>query len=93
VNQFSFFSVSHDDKDADVGTSFYPYLGLAPERKLNGPSFVKALNETDHLQNYSLSYQLSDWPVTEDLVGNNNITFGGDVQGAFTGHLVANLIL
>jgi hypothetical protein len=44
------------------------------------------------MQNNSLSYQLGNWPETNDFVGNDNITFGGNVESAFSGHLKFNLI-
>ena len=56
--------------------------------ELNGPSFVEALNETDRMTNFTVSWQLGDWNSN-----NNNITFGGNVESAFVGHLQYNLIL
>jgi hypothetical protein len=71
----------------------YSYLGLAPVHELNGPSFVTALNSTDRMLNLSVSYQLVDWAAYSDNVGDNNITFGGNVESAFRGLLKWNLIL
>jgi hypothetical protein len=45
------------------------------------------------MRNSSLSYQLGDWPEHLDRVGNDNITFGGNVEGAYGGILKRNLIL
>jgi hypothetical protein len=41
------------------------------------------------MQNSSLSYQLSDF-LYDDQFGNDNITFGGNVESAYTGTLIMN---
>ena len=86
IQNFSFFSFG--DWDKDIFLVAYSYLGLAPINKLNGPSFVSALNETGSMLNSTVSWQLGDWGSE-----NNNITFGGNIEGAFLGHLKFNLIL
>jgi hypothetical protein len=91
LKAFSFFLYSAFN--ADVSVSPYPYLGLSPSDDLNGPSYVQALNLTGNMRNSSLSYQLGDWPASDDKVGNDNITFGGNVEGAYGGILKRNLIL
>jgi hypothetical protein len=42
------------------------------------------------MKNSSVSFQLSDWPEEFNRIGNDNITFGGNVEGAFTGILKRN---
>jgi hypothetical protein len=88
LKEFSFFLFSTYNND--LSTIAYPYLGLAPIDDLNGPSYVQALNATGNMRNSSLSYQLGDWPVSGDNVGNDNITFGGNVEGAYGGILKRN---
>jgi hypothetical protein len=61
---------------------------LAPKSSLNGPSYENKLNSTGRMLNESVSYQLGDWNSDS-----NNITFGGNVEEAFAGHLKWNLIL
>jgi hypothetical protein len=41
----------------------------------------------------SVSFQLGDWSEYDDYVGNDNITFGGDVEGAYGGIMKRNRIL
>jgi hypothetical protein len=60
---------------------------------LNGPSYVTALNATGNLEKSKASFQLGNWPEIGDKVGNDRITFGGNVEGAFRGKLKLNLIL
>jgi hypothetical protein len=91
LKAFSFFLFSTYDQD--VNNYPNPYLGLAPIDDLNGPSYVQVLNETGNMRNLSLSYQLGDWPASGDFVGNDNITFGGNVEGAYAGILKRNKIL
>jgi hypothetical protein len=91
VEAFSFFVFNTYNKN--INNRPYPYLGLAPISKLNGPSYVRALNATGNMKNSSVSFQLGDWPESGDEVGNDNITFGGNVEGAYDGTLKRNLIL
>jgi hypothetical protein len=61
---------------------------LSPIDKENGPSYVQALYETGNIKNLTVSWQLADWG-SED----NMFTVGGNVEGAYEGHLNFNLIL
>ena len=80
VKDFSFFT--YGTKIDSIAQDF-PYLGLATSNPLNGPSYVTTLNETGRMLNVTVSYQLSDWGSHD----NNNITFGGNVEGGFRGPL------
>ena len=91
VEAFSFFVFSSFDES--ISHAPFPYLGLAPSNKLNGPSYVNALNSTERMTNQSVSFQLTDWPEYGDRVGNDSITFGGNVESAFGGHLKRNIPL
>jgi hypothetical protein len=55
VKNFGFFAFNAFNEDVGniYGTS---YLGLAPPNELNGPSFMKTLNQTGRMLNYSLSW-------------------------------------
>ena len=47
--------------------------------------------------NETLNYQLGDWNYystnREKILPGNNITFGGNIDDAYTGHLKLNLVL
>ena len=73
------------------GTYDDPFLGLAPIDKLNGPSFIQALANTGQIQSKKVSFQFSHWSAHG--FSNNNITIGNNVQDAYAGHLIHNLIL
>jgi hypothetical protein len=45
------------------------------------------------MMNQSVSFQLGDWPEAYDFVGNDSITFGGNVESAFGGQLKKNKVL
>ena len=92
AKSFSFFSFS--DWNSDIsGIYKYSYLGLAPIGSLNGPSFVQSLNSTGSMLNATVSFQLGDWSDKNDFYGDNNVTFGGNVESAFAGFLKFNYIL
>jgi hypothetical protein len=86
VQDFGFFAIF--DYNYDINNGLYTFLGLAPISSINGPSFVENLHETGRIENFTVSWQLSDWGSQ-----NNNITFGGNVAGAFAGGLKSNKIL
>jgi hypothetical protein len=91
LEAFSFFLFSSFNDN--ISSAHWPYLGLAPSNKLNGPSYVNALNSTERMMNQSVSFQLGDWTEKYDYVGNDSITFGGNVESAFGGQLKRNIPL
>ena len=60
--------------------------------KLNGPSYPKSLFSTGRIENFTVSWQLTDWGSLSFTRG-SNFTLGGHQHDSYFGALNFNFIL